>query len=103
MERISGDVSRVNARYRRGYDTYMYDEDAISSSGGGRARDEAVRAVNDRLVTDLAQGIKSSAFPGTKIWRRLHELVAGGTSFEEIMTDPVGHLGEEGAALRPQQ
>jgi hypothetical protein len=54
------------------------------------------------FVTDLAQAIRSSAFPGTKTWRRLHELVAGGTPFEEIMADPVGHLGEEGAALRPQ-
>jgi DNA-binding PadR family transcriptional regulator len=54
------------------------------------------------FVTELAQGIRSSSFPGTKTWRKLHELVAGGTSFEEIMTDPVGHLGEEGQALRPQ-
>ena len=54
------------------------------------------------FVTELAQGIRSSAFPGTKTWRRLHELVAGGTSLEEIMTDPVRHLGEEGRALRPQ-
>src|SRR3954466_952115 len=55
------------------------------------------------FVTELAQGIRSSAFPGTKTWRRLHELVAGGMSFEEIMADPVGLLGEEGAALRAQQ
>ena len=54
------------------------------------------------FVTELAQGIRSSAFPGTKTWRRLHELVAGGTSFEEIMADPVRYLGEEGRALRPQ-
>jgi DNA-binding PadR family transcriptional regulator len=54
------------------------------------------------FATDLAQGIRSSAFPGTKTWRRLHELVAGGTSFEEIMADPVGHLGDEGEALKPQ-
>jgi DNA-binding PadR family transcriptional regulator len=54
------------------------------------------------FVTELAQGIRSSAFPGTKTWRRLHELVASGTSLEEIMTDPVRHLGEEGRALRPQ-
>jgi len=54
------------------------------------------------FVTELAQGIRSSAFPGTKTWRRLHELVSGGTSFEEIMADPIGHLGDEGAALKPQ-
>jgi len=54
------------------------------------------------FVTELAGNIRSSAFPGTKTWRRLHELVTGGTSFEEIMADPVGYLGEEGAALKPQ-
>ena len=54
------------------------------------------------FVIELAQGIRSSAFPGTKTWRRLHELVAGGTSFEEVLTDPVRHLGEEGRALRQQ-
>jgi DNA-binding PadR family transcriptional regulator len=53
------------------------------------------------FVTDLAENIRSSAFPGTKTWRRLHELVAGGMSFEEILGDPVGHLGEEAAALKP--
>jgi DNA-binding PadR family transcriptional regulator len=54
------------------------------------------------FVTDLAQGIRTSAFPGTKTWRRMHELLAGGTSFEQIMADPVRFLGEEGQALRPQ-
>jgi DNA-binding PadR family transcriptional regulator len=54
------------------------------------------------FVTDLAQRIRSSAFAGTKTWRRLHELIAGGMSFEEIGADPVRHLGEEGRALRPQ-
>jgi DNA-binding PadR family transcriptional regulator len=54
------------------------------------------------FVTDLAQGIRTSAFPGTKTWRRMHELLAGGTTFEEIMADPVRYLGEEGQALRPQ-
>ncbi|HYY12287.1 MAG TPA: PadR family transcriptional regulator [Kineosporiaceae bacterium] len=51
-------------------------------------------------VAELAEGIRSSSFPGTKTWRRLHELVAGGTTFEEVLTDPVRHLGEEGRALR---
>ncbi len=54
------------------------------------------------FVTELAEGIRTASFPGTKTWRKLHELVAGGTSFEEIMADPVGHLGEEGQVLRPQ-
>ena len=54
------------------------------------------------FVTELAEGIRTASFPGTKTWRKLHELVAGGTSFEQIMADPVGHLGEEGQVLRPQ-
>jgi DNA-binding PadR family transcriptional regulator len=54
------------------------------------------------FVTELAQGIRSSSFPGTKTWRRLHELVAEGTSFEQIMADPVRHLGEEAKPFLPQ-
>jgi DNA-binding PadR family transcriptional regulator len=64
-------------------------------------RQHMVRAELE-FVTDLTHRIRSSAFPGTKTWRRLHELVAGGTPFEEIVADPVRHLGEEGRALRPQ-
>jgi DNA-binding PadR family transcriptional regulator len=51
-------------------------------------------------VCELAEGIRTSAFPGTKSWRRLHELRAEGLSFEEVMADPVGHLGEEARALQ---
>jgi DNA-binding PadR family transcriptional regulator len=54
------------------------------------------------FVTELAEGIRTASFPGTKTWRKLHELVAAGTSFEEVMTDPVAHLGEEGEVLRRQ-
>ena len=78
----------------------------------GLPPDEVARLLDDRAVrlrsevravdAELAESIRSSAFPGTKTWRRLHELVAGGTSFEEISADPVGYLGEEGAALKPQ-
>jgi DNA-binding PadR family transcriptional regulator len=53
------------------------------------------------FVADLAQAIRSSAFPGTKTWRRMHELVAGGVSADEILADPVRHLGEEGRVLLP--
>jgi DNA-binding PadR family transcriptional regulator len=55
------------------------------------------------FVRDLVQRIRSSQFGGTKTWRRLHELVAGGMSFEEILADPVRHLGEEAAVLITQQ
>ncbi|MDQ1725709.1 MAG: hypothetical protein QOG52_2737 [Frankiaceae bacterium] len=57
------------------------------------------------FVTKLADDIASSSFSGTKVWRRLHELRAGGLTFEAIMADPIGHLGEEARALLgpPQQ
>jgi hypothetical protein len=51
-------------------------------------------------VTRLAEEIGTEALPGTAVWRRIHELRAGGTSFEEIISDPVRHLGEEGRILQ---
>jgi DNA-binding PadR family transcriptional regulator len=53
------------------------------------------------FVTALVRDIRSSAFSGTKAWRRMHELTADGMSFAEIMADPVRHLGEEARALAP--
>jgi DNA-binding PadR family transcriptional regulator len=52
-------------------------------------------------VTRLAEEIATDELPGTGVWRRIHELRAGGMSFEEIVSDPVRHLGEEGRALEP--
>ena len=52
-------------------------------------------------VTRLAEQIAANELPGTSVWRRIHELRAGGMSFEEIVSDPVRHLGEEGRALEP--
>jgi DNA-binding PadR family transcriptional regulator len=51
----------------------------------------------ERLVDDL----RSGRFPGVKGWARVHELLAQGISLEEIMADPVKHLGEEGRLLLP--
>jgi DNA-binding PadR family transcriptional regulator len=51
------------------------------------------------FVTSLISRIRSSEFGGTKLWRRLHELRASGLTFEEIMADPIGHLGEEARVL----
>jgi len=50
-------------------------------------------------VTRLAGEIAANELPGTTVWRRIHELRAGGMTFEEIISDPVRHLGEEGRAL----
>jgi DNA-binding PadR family transcriptional regulator len=53
------------------------------------------------FVTSLAQGIQDGSMAGVKAWRKMHELRAGGLTFEEILADPVRHLGEEGRALQP--
>jgi len=51
------------------------------------------------FVTDLVARIRSGDFGGTSVWRKLHDLRAGGMSFEQIMADPVGLLGEEARVL----
>jgi DNA-binding PadR family transcriptional regulator len=51
------------------------------------------------FVSTLAHDIRTSSFAGTKAWRRMHELRADGVSLEEILSDPVAHLGEEARAL----
>jgi len=52
------------------------------------------------FVTGLAADIRTSAFPGTKLWRRIHELRGDGVPYEQIIADPVGHLGEEARSLQ---
>jgi DNA-binding PadR family transcriptional regulator len=53
------------------------------------------------FVAELSHDIRSSAIPGTKVWRRVHELRDEGVALEEIFVDPVRYLGEEGRALLP--
>jgi DNA-binding PadR family transcriptional regulator len=55
------------------------------------------------FVTALSGDIRSSAFGGTKVWARIHELRHEGVTFEDILRDPVGHLGEEARALKPER
>ena len=55
------------------------------------------------FVTALAADIRSDAMPGTKSWRRIHELHAEGVSVATIFADPVHYLGEEGRALLPPE
>ena len=50
------------------------------------------------FVIALAKDIRSSALRN-KAWRRMHELREEGLSYQEILADPVGHLGEEARAL----
>lgn len=67
----------------------------------GNLRRTLLRAELD-FVTDLAERIRTAKLGGTSAWRRLHELRAAGMSFEQIMADPVGHLGEEARVLAEQ-
>jgi DNA-binding PadR family transcriptional regulator len=53
------------------------------------------------FVAQLCADIRADAMPGTKAWRRVHELRADGISTEAIFADPVHYLGEEGRALLP--
>jgi DNA-binding PadR family transcriptional regulator len=55
------------------------------------------------FVSTLAKDIRTSSFPGTLAWRRLHELRTEGMTFEQIMADPVAHLGEEARSMAPRQ
>ena len=55
------------------------------------------------FVRALARDIRTGAFSGTKMWRRMYELRAQGVSTEEILADPVGYLGEEGQSLQPPE
>jgi DNA-binding PadR family transcriptional regulator len=66
----------------------------------GRFREHMVKAELE-FVTDLARSIASGELPGTEAWRRIHELRAAGMTFEEIVQDPVRHLGEEARLLGP--
>jgi DNA-binding PadR family transcriptional regulator len=59
----------------------------------------AMLAAEVEFVARLVEDIRSGAFGGTAVWRRLHELRAEGMSFDEILRDPVTHLGEEARPL----
>ena len=62
---------------------------------------EAMLTAEMTFVRQLAKDLRTGALSGTKGWRRMHELVESGLTFEQIMADPVAHLGEEGRALAP--
>ncbi|MGH8888387.1 MAG: PadR family transcriptional regulator [Acidothermaceae bacterium] len=54
------------------------------------------------FVSDLSRRIRTEEMPGIQVWRRIHELRREGVTFETIMADPVGHLGEEARVLAPK-
>ena len=50
------------------------------------------------FVRHLAANIRSGTFPGTGAWRRIHELLDEGHTFDEITADPQRFLGKEASA-----
>ena len=60
---------------------------------------EAMTRAERAYAAGLTADIRSGSLGGTKTWRRLHELRSAGLSMDEILADPVRHLGEEGRAL----
>jgi DNA-binding PadR family transcriptional regulator len=55
------------------------------------------------FVRRLVGRIRDGSLGGAKLWRRMHELRAEGMSYEQIMADPVGNLGEEARVLQAPQ
>ena len=55
------------------------------------------------FVRRLVGRIRDGSLGGTTLWRRMHELRAEGMSYEQIMADPVGNLGEEARVLQAPQ
>ena len=53
------------------------------------------------FVTGLAERMRNDKLTGVAGWRRVHELLAQGMSFEEIFRDPVTHLGPDGEPFAP--
>jgi len=61
----------------------------------------AMLAAELAYVTDLVAAIRDHTLGGIGGWRKVHELIASGRTFEEIMNDPVKHLGEAGRMFQP--
>jgi DNA-binding PadR family transcriptional regulator len=57
----------------------------------------AMLAAELAYVEQLVVALREDKLTGTPAWRRVHELLAKGTTFEDIMRDPVKHLGKEAA------
>jgi DNA-binding PadR family transcriptional regulator len=64
-----------------------------------RAMLAAELAYVERLVTAL----REDKVGGVTAWRKVHKLLAKGMTFEEIMHDPVKHLGKEAAMFAGPQ
>ena len=96
-ERLRIELGALDAAERIGEEIALPEVFAVES----RFR-HAMLSAELAFVTDVAARIRAGTFGGTKLWRRIHELRAEGLGFEEIMSDPVSHLGEEARILRPE-
>jgi DNA-binding PadR family transcriptional regulator len=63
-------------------------------------RQALLRAELD-FVTALAERMRTNSLTGVAGWRRVHELLAQGTTLDEIFRDPVAHLGPDGEPFAP--
>jgi len=63
-------------------------------------RQALLRAELD-FVTALAERMRTNSLTGVAGWRRVHELLAQGTTLDEIFRDPVAHLGPDGEPFVP--
>jgi DNA-binding PadR family transcriptional regulator len=94
-ERLRAELHTIDAMHAQATAAQLPELFLIES----RYRSAALTAELDFVAT-LAADIRSGSFAGVKLWRRIHELRAGGTSFEDIRNDPVRYLGDEGRILQ---
>jgi DNA-binding PadR family transcriptional regulator len=57
----------------------------------------AMLAAELAYVVNLVAALREDRLSGVAGWRKVHRLLAKGMTFEEIMRDPVKHLGKEAA------
>jgi hypothetical protein len=50
-------------------------------------------------VEQLCDEIKNNRLGGVAAWRKTHQLLAKGVTFEQILADPVKHLGKDAGAM----
>ena len=60
---------------------------------------EAMLRAELEFTAALAARIRTGEVGGLSGWRRIHELLGEGVAFDEIMRDPIAHLGEDGVPL----
>lgn len=63
----------------------------------------AMLATELAFVEDLTTSIRDNKLTGVAGWRKVHELLADGLTFDEIMKDPVKHLGDDAMTFTEPQ